>query len=116
KLLDEVRTVMRLKHYSIHTERTCCDWIKRYVKFHKMHDRSELLTNPESKVEAFLSDLAIRRNVAVSTQNQAMNALVFLYKQVLESTLQKTVNAGRSESGGGQTDHHNAGRHAALGG
>lgn len=87
---------MRLKHYSIHTERTYCDWIKQYVKFHKMHDHSELMTSPESKVEEFLSDLAIRCNVAVSTQNQAMNALVFLYKQVLETPLQKTVDAVRS--------------------
>lgn len=52
KLLDEVRAIMRLKHYSIHTERTYCDWIKQYVKFHRMpHDRSELMTRPESKVE-----------------------------------------------------------------
>ena len=80
KLLDDVRKVMRLNHYSIHTERTYSDWIKQYVKFHKMTDRSEMLVAPEDKVEAFLSYLAVQRNVAVSTQNQAMNALVFCIK------------------------------------
>ena len=96
KLLDDVRKVMRLNHYSIHTERTYSDWIKQYVKFHKMTDRSEMLVAPEDKVEAFLSYLAVQRNVAVSTQNQAMNALVFLYKRVLETPLEKTVDVIRS--------------------
>ena len=80
KLLDDVRHVMRLNHYSILTERVYCDWIKQYVKFHKMNDRSELSVSAESKVEAFLSYLAIQRNVAVSTQNQAM--LWFFYTEV----------------------------------
>ena len=96
KLLDNVKQVMRLKHYSIHTERVYCDWIKQYVKFHKMYDRAELLVNPEAKVEEFLSYLAIQRKVAVSTQNQAMNALVFLYKRILAQPLEKTVDAVRS--------------------
>ncbi len=96
KLLDNVKQVMRVKHYSIHTERIYCDWIKQYIKFHKMHDKAELLKNPETKVEDFLSYLAIQRKVAVSTQNQAMNALVFLYKRVLEKPLEKTVDAVRS--------------------
>ena len=96
KLLDDVRHVMRLKHYSIHTERIYCDWIKQFVKYHKMYDRTELLSHPETKVEDFLSYLAIQRKVAVSTQNQAMNALVFLYKRVLDHPLEKTVDAIRS--------------------
>ena len=96
RLLDDVKNFMRLKHYSIHTERIYCDWIKHYVKFHKMNTRDQLLVNPEIKVEAFLSYLAIHRKVAVSTQNQAMNALVFLYKRVLEKPLEKTVDAVRS--------------------
>ena len=58
--MDNVKRVMRLKHYSIHTERIYCDWIKQYVKFHKMSDRAELLVNPEVKVEDFLSYLAIQ--------------------------------------------------------
>ena len=95
-LLDDVRQVMRLNHYSIHTERTYSDWIRQYVKFHKMTERCELSMSPEAKVEEFLTYLAIQRKVAVSTQNQAMNALVFLYKRVLDKPLDKTVDAIRS--------------------
>ena len=58
KLLDEVRDVMRLHHYSIHTERTYYDWIKRYVLFHKMKSREDL-SNGEHKIELFLTDLAV---------------------------------------------------------
>src|ERR1035441_2846654 len=82
KLLDQVREVMRLKHYSIRTERSYCDWIRRYVKFHGMRTREELIPG-EAKIEAFLSDLAVNGHVAASTQNQAFNALLFLYRQVL---------------------------------
>lgn len=96
KLLDDVRRIMRLKHYSIHTERVYCDWIKQYIKFHKITNKPTLLVSPEAKVESFLSYLAIHRNVAVSTQNQAMNALVYLYKQVLEQPLEHTIDAIRS--------------------
>jgi len=85
-----------MKHYSIHTERTYCDWIRQFVKFHKLQDRDSLLIASESKIEDFLSYLAIQRKVAASTQNQAMNALVFLYKQVLESPLEKRIDAVRS--------------------
>ena len=69
KLLDQVREVMRLKHYSIRTERAYCDWIRRYIKFHGMRSREELLP-AEEKMELFLSDLAGPGQVAVSTQNQ----------------------------------------------
>ena len=96
KLLDDVRQVMRVKHYSIHTERTYCDWIKQFIKFHQLHEKTELTVSPEEKVEEFLSYLAIKRQVAASTQNQAMNALVFLYKQVLEQPLVKKIDAVRS--------------------
>ena len=86
---------MRLRHYSIHTERTYCDWIKKYVLFHKMKSRSDL-ENGEKKIEAFLTHLAVNRNVAKSTQNQAMNALVFLYKRVLKVPLDKEINSVRA--------------------
>jgi integron integrase len=82
KLLDQVREVMRLKHYSIRTERTYCDWIRRYVRFHRMSSREQMLP-AEPKMEGFLSDLAVKGNVAVSTQNQAFNALLFVYREVL---------------------------------
>jgi hypothetical protein len=70
KLMDQVREVLRLKHYSIRTERCYCDWIRRYVHFHGMRSRAEL-NGGEPKIEQFLSDLAVNGQVAASTQNQA---------------------------------------------
>ena len=64
---------MRRLHYSIHTERAYCDWARRYVKYHGMSTRADLEEGTE-KVEAFLTHLAVDRDVAPSTQNQAMNA------------------------------------------
>jgi len=81
RLLDQVRAVLRLHHYSIHTKRTYLDWIKRYVQFHGMRSREDL-AGGESKIEAFLTDLAVKGKVAASTQNQAMNALVFLSQSI----------------------------------
>ena len=95
KLLDEVRDVLRLKHYSIHTERSYCVWIKKYVLFHHMTSRQDLV-NGEQKIEQFLTDLAVSKNIAPATQNQAMNALVFLYKKVLKVPLNDEINAVRA--------------------
>lgn len=81
KLMDEVREVLRLHHYSIHTERSYCDWIKRFIQFHWMKSR-DALKGGEVKIEQFLTHLAVKEDVAASTQNQAMNALIFLYKKV----------------------------------
>lgn len=80
RLLDQVRHRIRLKHYSIRTEQAYVDWIRRYIHFHgKRHPA--VMGAPE--VEAFLTDLAVARNVAAATQNQARSALLFLYKEVL---------------------------------
>jgi integron integrase len=95
KLLDEVRTVLRLHHYSIHTERTYVKWIVNFVRFHSMRSRQDLFP-AEPKIEAFLTDLAVRGDVAPATQNQAMNALVFLYKRVLNQAPQGSINAVRA--------------------
>ena len=95
RLLDEVRDFMRLHHYSIHTERTYCDWIKKYVHFHHMKSREDL-EDGEKKIEAFLTYLAVQKNVAPATQNQAMNALVFLYKKILKQPLDDEINAVRA--------------------
>ena len=95
KLLDEIRDVMRLHHYSIHTERTYRDWIKRYIGYHEMRGRQDLIDG-EAKIEAFLTHLAVDKAVSPSTQNQAMNALVFLYKQVLKKPLDGKINAVRA--------------------
>jgi integron integrase len=96
-LLDEARRVLRLHHYSIHTERSYVDWIVRYVLFHKMQSRADLQP-AEAKMEAFLSDLAVTQHVAPATQNQAMNALVFLYKRVLEQPLEGKIDALRADA------------------
>ena len=96
KLLDQVRRVMRLHHYSIHTERSYIDWIKRYVHFHRMSSRADL-ADGERKIEVFLTDLAMNSKVSPSTQNQAMNALVFLYKRVLEMPLEERIDALRAQ-------------------
>ena len=95
KLLDEMRNLMRRRHYSIHTERAYRDWVKRYVRFHNMQSRDDL-RHGEEKIEAFLTYLARDRQVAASTQNQAMNALVFLYKHVLKQPLSGEINADRA--------------------
>lgn len=80
KLLDQVREVTRLRHYSLRTEESYVQWIKRFIFFHgKRHPREMGAV----EMEAFLTDLAVRKNVAASTQNQAFNALLFLYQQVL---------------------------------
>lgn len=80
RLLDRVREAIRVRHYSIRTEATYVDWIRRFILFHgKQHPQD--LGSPE--VAAFLTHLAVDRNVAPSTQNQAKSALLFLYREVL---------------------------------
>ena len=84
KLLDQVREKLRLKHYSIRTESQYVQWIRRFILFHgKRHPRDM----GASEVEAFLTHLAVEGNVAASTQNQALSALLFLYREVLNSKL-----------------------------
>jgi integron integrase len=90
KLLDQVRAVLREKHYSIHTERSYVDWIKRFILFHGKRHPHEMGA-PE--IEAFLTHLAIEQRVAASTQNQALYALLFLYREVLKVELDGAINA-----------------------
>ncbi|MCF6157079.1 MAG: integron integrase [wastewater metagenome] len=84
KLLDQVRDVIRKKHYSIRTEQAYVDWIRRYILFHKKRHPKDM---GEKEISQYISFLATAKNVAASTQNQALNALVFLYKQVLHIEL-----------------------------
>jgi integron integrase len=84
KLLDRVRFHLRVKHYSMRTEKAYLDWIRRYVLFHKKRHPNEMA---EEEIAAFLTHLAVDRHVAASTQNQALSALLFLYQQVLEKKL-----------------------------
>jgi site-specific recombinase XerD len=80
RLLDQVRDHLRLKHYSLRTEQAYVGWIKRYIIFHGKRHPAEM-GKPE--LEAFLTSLAVQRNVSASTQTQALSALLFLYKEVL---------------------------------
>jgi integron integrase len=92
--LEEVRIAIRLRHYSIRTERSYLDWIKRFILFHnKRHPRDMR----EAEVRAFLTHLAIKKNVAPATQNQALNALNFLYKTVIEKPLAHDMGFARAK-------------------
>jgi hypothetical protein len=95
-LLDEVRQVLRLHHYPIHTERSYLEWTVRFVRFHGMRSRQDLFP-AGPKTESFLTDLAVHGNVAAATQDQAMNALVFLYKRVLNHAMDGSINAVRAD-------------------
>ena len=75
KLLDLVRDAIRLRHYSIRTEQVYINWIKRFILFHHKRHPTEMA---EAEVRQFLSHLARTGNVAASTQNQALSALLFL--------------------------------------
>jgi integron integrase len=81
KLLDQVRDVVRRKHYSIRTEQAYIDWIKRFIVYHGKRHPGEMA---EEEVAEFLTHLARDLNVAAATQNQALSALLFLYKEVLK--------------------------------
>ncbi|MGD9200324.1 MAG: integron integrase [Chitinispirillia bacterium] len=95
KILEQMKDVMRRRHYSIRTEYSYCDWVKRYALHFNMKSRNDLC-NGEKKIEAFLTYLSREKNVAPSTQNQALNALVFLYKHVLKQPLNDKINAERA--------------------
>jgi integron integrase len=80
KLLDQVREAIRMRHYSVRTEEAYVSWIKRFILFHGKRHPLEM---GEDEITRFLSALAVRRHVSASTQNQALCALVFLYRHVL---------------------------------
>ena len=84
KLLDQVRDVIRRKHFSIRTEQSYVDWVRRFILFHNKRHPREMA---EAEVTEFLTHLARDGGVAASTQNQALSALLFLYKQVLKQEI-----------------------------
>src|SRR5262249_59208514 len=95
RLLDQISQVLRVRHYSPRTESCYLHWAKHFILFHgKRHPRDM----GAAEIEQFLSDLAVRGHVSASTQNQALNALVFLYGQVLG------MNLGRFEAVWGRRD------------
>jgi integron integrase len=97
KLLDRVRERIRFKHYSLRTEDSYVQWIRRFILFHGKRHPSEMGA-PE--VEAFLTHLAVVGNMAASTQNQARSALLFLYKEVLGSELPWLNNVEQAKKPG----------------
>lgn len=84
RLLDQVRQQIRVRNYSIRTEAVYAEWVKRYIRFHHYRHPLEM---GGAEIEAFLTHLAVKRNVAGATQNQALAALLFLYKEVLKVDL-----------------------------
>jgi integron integrase len=89
KLLDQVRHAIRARHYSIRTEEAYVNWIKRFVLFHNKRHPQEMGVE---EINQFLSHLAVKNNVAASTQNQAMCAILFLYKNILNRDLGRIDN------------------------
>lgn len=84
KLLEQMRDVLRLKHYSFRTEQIYCDWVERFIRFHQLRHPRDL---GEAEVSEFLTHLAREGQVTASTQNQALSALLFLCKQVLKEEI-----------------------------
>ena len=94
KLLDQVRDKIRFKHYSLSTENTYLSWIKQFILY---HGKRHLVDMGAAEVEAFLTYLATQRQVSSSTQNQALSAILFLYREVLAITLPWLDNFERSK-------------------
>lgn len=94
KLLDLVRETLRTRHYSRRTEKSYCRWIVRYIVFHGMRHPAEL---GEAELNAFLSHLAVNQGVSASTQNQALSALLFLYKFVLNRPVASLGEVARAK-------------------
>jgi len=93
KLLDQLRDVIRLKHYAYQTEENYVQWVRHQILFHEKRHPREM---GRAEIEAFLTDLAVPQQVATSTQNQALNALLFLYREVLNLEVAE-VNAIRAK-------------------
>jgi site-specific recombinase XerD len=93
KLLEQVREVIRARHYSLRTEETSLSWMKRFILFHgKRHPREMA----GQEVQQFLSYVAVEGHVAASTQSQALSAILFLYQQVLKQDIGWTRSCARS--------------------
>lgn len=93
KLMDQLKQAIRVRHYSYRTGQAYSMWVRHYIHFHKLKHPKNL---NETDVSAFLTHLAISRRVAPNTQNQALNALVFLYRHVLDQPLQEIKQVKRA--------------------
>ena len=85
-MLDRVRDAIRARHYSLHTEEAYVGWVRRFILFHNKRHPAEM---GEAEINRFLTHLAVAENVAASTQNQALAAILFLYQAVLEKDLDR---------------------------
>jgi integrase len=94
RLLDKVRQKIRLRHYSIRTEKAYVSWIKRFILFHNKRHPIDMSVK---EIEDFLSFLANKGHVSASTQNQAFNSILFLYNEVLEKRLDEKIQAVRAK-------------------
>ncbi len=94
RLMDQVREVLRYHHYSIRTEQSYLKWILSFIRF---NDRQHPEKLGKQHIEAFLSDMAVNKNYAASTQSLALNAIVFLYKQVLQLPIADDLEPVRSK-------------------
>jgi len=93
RLLDRLRAAVRARHYSLRTEEAYVGWVRRYVLFHGKRHPDEL---GEAEINAFLTDLAVTRKVSASTQNQALSALLFLYRDVLGKSVESLGDVVRA--------------------
>ncbi len=94
KLLDQLRRAIRLRHYSLRTEQAYVYWCRFYIRYHRLRHPREM---GEQEVAQFLSYLALERKVAPATQNQALNALCYLYRHVLDRPLEKLGEVARAK-------------------
>jgi len=94
KLLDRVRAAIRARHYSIRTEEAYVGWIRRFILFHQKRQPAEM---GESEINKFITHLAVRENVAASTQNQPLSSILFLYQEVLERDLDRIEGVVRAK-------------------
>lgn len=93
RLMDQIRETLRFYHYSYSTEKSYVHWILRYIRFNNRRHPKDM---GKLEIERFLSHLAINRNVSLATQNQAFNAILFLYKQVLKIPVEADIRATRA--------------------
>ena len=94
RLMDQVKEVLRYHHYAIRTEESYIRWILAYIRF---HNRQHPKNMGKEHIEAFLTHMAVDKNYAASTQNLALNAIVFLYEQVLDIEVADDLVAVRSQ-------------------
>jgi len=94
KLIEQLRNELRLRHYSLKTEESYVNWYKRYVHFHGVRHPAQMGAD---EVGRYLTHLAVERHVAASTQNQALNAIIFLYKHVLKTDVGLIQNIVRAK-------------------